>query len=70
MAGTWWSAVEPVINLGITYDATMLKTNRRILMFTEDGVAIGKRGPESRLVTIPVKVDGMVGLRGPASSAA
>ncbi|MDO4610975.1 major capsid protein [Corynebacterium sp.] len=69
-AGTWWSAVEPVINLGITYDATMLKTNRRILMFTEDGVAIGKRGPESRLVTIPVKVDGMVGLRGPASSAA
>lgn len=68
-AGTWWSAVNPIINLGVTYDSTLLKTNRRIQLFTEDGVAVGKRGPESRLVTIPVTVDGMVGLRGPAAAA-
>ena len=69
LAGTWWTAVEPVINLGITHDSTLLKTNRQIQLFTEDGVAIGKRGVDSRVITIPVKVDGMVGLRGPAATA-
>lgn len=62
-AGTWWSATEPVINLGIIHDSTLLKQNRQIQMFTEDGVAVGKRGPESRLVTIPVAVNGMTGAR-------
>lgn len=62
-AGTWWSATEPVINLGIIHDSTLLKQNRQVQMFTEDGVAVGKRGPESRLVTIPVAVDGTVGAR-------
>lgn len=62
-AGTWWSAVEPVINLGITHDSTMLKKNRQIQLFTEDGVAVGKRGVDSRVVTIPVSVDGTVGAR-------
>lgn len=62
-AGTWYSALEPVINLGVTYDATLLKTNQRIQMFTEDGVAVGKRGPESRKITIPVTVNGEVGAR-------
>ena len=32
-------------------------------MFTEDGVAVGKRGAESRIVTIPTSVDGTVGAR-------
>lgn len=68
-AGTWVSAVEPVINLGINYDHGLLKTNKRVELFTEDGILVGKRGFESRLVTIPVKVDGMVGLRGPAAGA-
>ena len=62
-AGTWWSATEPVVNLGIIHDSTLLRQNKQIQMFTEDGVAIGKRGPESRLVTIPVSVDGVVGAR-------
>ncbi|WP_297451698.1 major capsid protein [uncultured Corynebacterium sp.] len=69
-SGTWISAVEPVINLGINYDHALLKTNKRVELFTEDGVLVGKRGFESRLVTIPVKVDGMVGVRGPAAGAA
>ncbi|AJE32524.1 hypothetical protein B842_03355 [Corynebacterium humireducens NBRC 106098 = DSM 45392] len=62
-AGTWWSATEPVINLGIIHDSTLIKQNRQVQMFTEDGVAVGKRGPESRLVTIPVAVNGEVGAR-------
>lgn len=62
-SGTWWSATEQVVNLGIIHDSTLLRTNRQIQMFTEDGVAVGKRGPESRLVTIPVDPNGTVGAR-------
>lgn len=62
-SGTWWSAVEPVVNLGIIHDSTMLKQNKQIQMFTEDGVAVGKRGSESRLLTIPVDPNGTVGPR-------
>lgn len=62
-AGTWVSAVEPVINLGITYDHALLKTNKRVELFTEDGVLVGKRGFESRVVSVPVSVEGLVGAR-------
>ena len=62
-AGTWWGAVDPVINLGIVHDSALLKQNKQIQMFTEDGVAVGKRGAESRIVTIPTSVDGTVGAR-------
>lgn len=62
-AGTWWAATEPVINLGIIHDSTMLKQNKQVQMFTEDGVAVGKRRDDSRLLTIPVAVDGTVGAR-------
>lgn len=68
-SGTWWSATEPVVNLGIIHDSTLLSTNRQIQMFTEDGVAVGKRGPESRLVTIPVDPNGTVGARYAAAAA-
>lgn len=67
-AGTWWGAVEPVINLGIIRDSALIRQNKQIQMFTEDGVAVGKRGPESRLVTIPVAVDGEVGGRHPVTA--
>lgn len=69
-SGTWWSATEQVVNLGIIHDSTLLRTNRQIQMFTEDGVAVGKRGPESRLVTIPVDPNGTVGARYAAAAAA
>lgn len=62
-AGTWWAATEPVINLGILHDSTLLKQNKQVQMFTEDGVAVGKRGLDSRVVTIPLAVDGTVGAR-------
>lgn len=62
-AGTWVSAVEPVINLGITYDHALLKTNKRVELFTEDGVLVGKRGFESRVVSVPISVEGLVGAR-------
>ena len=62
-SGTWWSAVEPVVNLGIIHDSTLLRQNRQIQMFTEDGVAVGKRGYESRKLTIPVDPNGTVGAR-------
>ncbi|NEK06089.1 major capsid protein, partial [Rhizobium leguminosarum] len=62
-AGTWWGAVEPVVNLGIIRDSALIRQNKQIQMFTEDGVAVGKRGPESRQVTIPVAVNGTVGPR-------
>lgn len=68
-AGTWWGAVEPVVNLGIIRDSALIRQNKQIQMFTEDGVAVGKRGPESRQVTIPVAVNGTVGPRYAAASA-
>lgn len=69
-SGTWWSATEPVVNLGIIHDSTLLRQNKQVQMFTEDGVAVGKRGPESRLVTIPVDPNGTVGARYAEAAAA
>lgn len=67
-SGTWYSALEPVISLGVTYDAAMLKKNRRIELFTEDGIAVGKRRNDSRVYTIPVEVTGGVGQRYPLAA--
>lgn len=67
-AGAWVKALEPVVNIGVTHDSTLLKTNKQIQLFTEDGVAVINRDLDSRLLTIPVKVDGMVGLRGPVAA--
>lgn len=67
-AGAWAKALEPVVNIGVTHDSTLLKTNKQIQLFTEDGVAVINRDLDSRLLTIPVKVDGMVGLRGPVAA--
>lgn len=64
-AGTWYSALEPVINLGIIHDMSLLKVNKQTQLFTEDGIAVGKRKNDSRVYTIPVKVNGQVGLRVP-----
>lgn len=64
-AGTWYSALEPVINLGIIHDMSLLKVNKQTQLFTEDGIAVGRRKNDSRVYTIPVKVNGQVGLRAP-----
>lgn len=68
-AGTWWSAVEPVINLGATYDSTGLSKNQRTELFVEDGLAVGKRGYESRLITVPLTINGGTGPRVPLPGA-
>lgn len=62
-AGTWWGAVEPVINLGATYDSTGLSKNQRTELFIEDGLGVGKRGFESRLIDVPLTINGGVGPR-------
>lgn len=62
-SGTFFSAVENVINLGVNYDSTGLSKNQRTEMFVEDGFAVGKRGYESRLLTLPINVNGHVGAR-------
>lgn len=62
-SGTFFSAVENVINLGVNYDSTGLSKNQRTEMFVEDGFAVGKRGYESRLLTMPINVNGHVGAR-------
>ena len=62
-SGTFFSAVENVINLGVNYDSTGLAKNQRTEMFVEDGYAVGKRGYESRLLTLPINVNGHVGAR-------
>lgn len=64
-AGTWYSALEPVINLGIIHDMSLLKVNKQTQLFTEDGIGVGRRKNDSRVYTIPVKVNGQVGLRAP-----
>lgn len=60
-SGTWFSSVNNVIEVGNLYDQAMLKKNRFTALFTEDGVAVGKRGTTSRHYTVPVAVTGHVG---------
>lgn len=69
-AGTFFSAVENVINLGVTYDSTGLSRNQRTELFVEDGYGVGKRAYESRALTIPVNVNGHTGLRAEVVAAA
>lgn len=69
-AGTFFSAVENVINLGVTYDSTGLSRNQRTEMFLEDGYGVGKRAYEARALTIPVNVNGHTGLRAEVVAAA
>ena len=60
-AGTWFSSVNNVIEVGNLYDQAQLRQNRFTALFTEDGVAVGKRGTTSRVYTVPVAVTGHVG---------
>ena len=62
-AGTFISSVQQVANLGAIYDSTGLSKNQRTELFIEDGFGVGKRGYESREITIPLDVNGVVGAR-------
>ena len=68
-AGTFISSVQQVANLGAIYDSTGLSKNQRTELFIEDGFGVGKRGYESREITIPLDVNGVVGARNGGASA-
>lgn len=66
-AGTWFSSVNNVIEVGNLYDQAQLRKNRFTALFTEDGVGVGKRGTTSRVYTVPVAPNGFVGASYPSS---
>lgn len=60
-AGTWFRSQANVIEVGNLYDQAQLKKNRYTALFTEDGIAVGKRGIDSRVYTVPLEYTGAVG---------
>jgi hypothetical protein len=49
------------ISLGVIHDSTKFQTNDYTAAFSEECVALIDRGPESRIVTVPVCPDGRTG---------
>lgn len=62
-AGTWFRAMQNVIEIGIMYPKEQLVLNRYTRMFTEDAIAVGRRCHPSLLARIPLQVDGAIGAR-------
>lgn len=54
-------SMTDVIEVGNLYDQAQLKRNKFTALFTEDGIAVGKRGIESRKVTVSLDYNGAVG---------
>lgn len=55
-AGTWFRSMQDVIEVGNLYDQAQLKQNRFTALFTEDAIAVGKRGIVSRIYTVPTLI--------------
>lgn len=62
-AGTWFRAMQNVIELGVMYPKEELSQNRYTRMFTEDAIAVASRCYPSVVVRIPINVNGGVGNR-------
>lgn len=62
-AGTWFRAMQNVIEVGIMYPKEQLVLNRYTRMFTEDAIAVGRRCHPSTVVRIPLCVNGGIGAR-------
>lgn len=61
-AGTFFMARMDIINLeGGLLDSTLLKKNERIVLFTEEAMAVGKRCYESIALNIPLCPSGQTG---------
>lgn len=60
-AGTWFRSQANVIEVANLYDQAQLRRNRYTALFTEDGIAVGKRGLDSRVYTVPLEYTGGVG---------
>ena len=53
-AGTWVRATQDIITLDAVYDSTLFRINRYNAIFTEEGLCVIQRCPDSRLLTIPI----------------
>jgi hypothetical protein len=62
-AGTWFRAMQNVIELGVMYPKEELVLNRYTRMFTEDAIAVGSRCYPSLIARIPICVNGGIGQR-------
>lgn len=51
------------LDIGVIRDSTLNATNDYTAVWFEEFYCVGRRGPQSRLVTVPVCVDGTVGGR-------
>ncbi len=60
-AGTWVRGGSPIITLDTIYDSILLGQNDYTALFTEEGMLVAKRLPDSRVVTVPVCPDGATG---------
>ena len=60
-AGTWFRALDNVIQFGVLYPRELLQINRYTRFFTEDAYAVGKRCNKSIVVTIPICPNGAYG---------
>lgn len=61
LAGTWVRGSQEVISIENLYDSVLLGQNQYTALFVEDGWAAIKRGHDSRVVEVPLAVDGAVG---------
>lgn len=62
-AGTWFRALNPVIQFGVQYPMELLKFNQYSHAFFEDAIAVGKVCNKSIIVRAPLCVNGAVGAR-------
>lgn len=69
-AGTWFRAMQNVIELGVMYPKEELIVNRYTRMFTEDAIAVASRCYPSQVARIPLNVSGGIGARYTLSAAA
>lgn len=60
-AGTWVKATSGVIDLGVIHDSTLMVQNNYSAAFTEEGLALLKRCPDSRRIIITACPSGVVG---------
>jgi hypothetical protein len=56
--GTWVALVSDIIRLDTVYDAANLALNSYVQLFTEEGIAMAKRGYESRLLKFTLEPSG------------
>lgn len=59
--GTWVAATLDVITLDTIYDSALLKQNKFIQLFTEEGIQMINRCYDSRRFTVPICADGSTG---------